>query len=171
MTAQTTSLRSGLPTANRLLLLVGVALSAMLGLAGPVAAGATVQTEAERVAGIARDQAGDRYSFGATGPNEFDCSGLVFFSFREADLLDRIGNKRKTVAGYFKWFNSRGLASKSNPKPGDLVVWGANKHMGIYVGDGMAVSALVNPYGVKVHPVTGYINMNLKAYLHVNLER
>jgi hypothetical protein len=43
--------------------------------------------------------------------------------------------------------------------------------MGIYIGGGMAVSALVNPYGVKVHPVTGYLGMRLKAYLHVNIDR
>jgi hypothetical protein len=35
----------------------------------------------------------------------------------------------------------------------------------------MAVSALVNPYGVSVHPVKGYIGMKVKAYLHVDLER
>ena len=55
--------------------------------------------------------------------------------------------------------------------PGDLIVWGRNKHIGIYLGDGMAISALINPYGVKVHRVTGYIGMRVKAYLHVKLER
>jgi cell wall-associated NlpC family hydrolase len=136
--------------------------------AGPVAA---ATTEARRVVDIAKAQSGDRYSFSAIGPNQFDCSGLVFYAFKEAGLRDRIGDTRRTAAGYYKYFNSRGKADKVNPRLGDLVVWGNNEHMGIYIGDGMAVSALVNPYGVKIHPVKGYLNMSLKAYLHVKLGR
>jgi len=155
---------------SRILLLATLALATTLGTAGPVAAGAT-PSESERVIAIATNQVGDRYAFAATGPNRFDCSGLVTFSFREAGLLDRIGDKRRTVAGYFKWFKSRGMVSKSDPRPGDLVVWGRNKHIGIYLGSGMAVSALVNPHGVKIHKVKGWLNLPFKAYLHVDLER
>jgi cell wall-associated NlpC family hydrolase len=146
-----------------------MALAAVALVAAPVAAGNL--TEAERVVDIATAQSGDRYAFAAVGPSQFDCSGLVFYSFKEAGLRERIGDKRRTVAGYYRYFNSRGKADKVNPRVGDLVVWGRNKHMGIYIGNGMAVSALVNPYGVKVHPVKGYLNMRFKAYLHVNLER
>jgi cell wall-associated NlpC family hydrolase len=152
------------------LLLLTIAFAALLTFAAPVAAAET-QTEAERVIAVAQAQIGDRWVFAAIGPTTFDCSGLVFYSFREAGLRDRIGDKRRTVAGYYRYFNSRGLASRDNPKPGDLVVWGNNKHIGIYIGDGMAISALVNPYGVKIHAVKGYLNMRFKAYLHVNLER
>ena len=157
--------------ALRPLLLMALALVATLATAAPVAASADVQTEAERVLAIASEQLGDRWAFAATGPTEFDCSGFVFYSFKEAGLRDRIGNKRRTVRGYYRWFNRRGLASKTNPRPGDLVVWGRNKHIGIYIGDGKAISALVNPYGVKIHAVKGYLNVRFKAYLHVNLER
>src|SRR5215212_11383322 len=33
---------------------------------------------------IARAQIGDRYAYGAEGPNAFDCSGLVYYSYRRA---------------------------------------------------------------------------------------
>jgi cell wall-associated NlpC family hydrolase len=154
----------------RSLLLVVLALAAALASAAPVSAAETA-TEAERVLAVARNQLGDPWSFAATGPNEFDCSGFVTFVFRETELLDRIGGKRRTVRGFYRWFNSRGLASRRNPRPGDLVVWGRNKHIGIYIGDGKAISALVNPYGVKIHPVKGYLDVRFKAYLHVKLER
>jgi cell wall-associated NlpC family hydrolase len=77
------------------------------------------------------------------------------------------------VAGFLEWFKSQGAnrATRTNRLPGDLIIWGRNKHMGIYLGDGMAISALINPYGVKVHRVTGYIGMRVKTYLHVNIER
>lgn len=137
--------------------------------AAPVSAAET-ETEAERVVRIATAQVGDRYSFAATGPDSFDCSGLVWFSFKEAGLRDRIGDKRRTAAGYYRYFKNLGKADKLNPRVGDLIVWGDNKHIGIYIGDGMAVSALNPRLGIKIHKVT-WINMRVKAYLHVNLER
>jgi cell wall-associated NlpC family hydrolase len=113
---------------------------------------------------------GDRYSFASIGPDQFDCSGLVWFTFKEAGLRDRIGDKRRTAAGYYRYFNNLGKADKLNPQPGDLVVWGNNQHIGVYVGDGMAVSALNERLGVKLHKVS-WLSMRLKAYLHVGLER
>ena len=159
----------GFRAAGRLLLVVALTLVAIAGTAAPAAAGQ--RTELERIISIAKAQVGDRYSFAATGPNSFDCSGFVTYVYREAGLLDRIGSKRRSVASYYDWFARRGRASRSDRQPGDLIVWGRNKHIGIYIGHGYAVSALVNPYGVKVHPVTGYLGMRVKAYLHVKLDR
>jgi cell wall-associated NlpC family hydrolase len=153
----------------RLLIIAALALAAVAGSAAPAAAGE--RTEAERIIAIAKAQVGSRYAYAAAGPNRFDCSGFVTYVYRQAGLIDRVGGTRRTVAGFYEYFNRRDLADRSNPRPGDLIVWGRNKHMGIYIGGGMAVSALVNPYGVKVHPVTGYLGMKLKAYLHVKLER
>ena len=161
---------SRLRAGTRALLVLSLALVCVFGAAAPASANQT-PTELQRVLNVALAQVGDRYSFAAVGPNTFDCSGFVTYAFREAGLIDRIGSKRRSVEGYYRWFANRGLADRLNPKPGDLIVWGRFKHMGIYLGDGMAVSALINPYGVKVHPVTGYIGMRVKAYLHVNLER
>ena len=159
----------GFRGAGRLILISALILGALAGTAAPAAAGN--RTEAQRIISIARAQVGDRYSFAASGPNRFDCSGFVTYVFRQAGLLNRIGSKRRTVASYYDWFARRGQASKTNRKPGDLIVWGRDHHIGIYIGDGMAVSALINPYGVKVHPVTGYLGMKVKAYLHVKLDR
>ena len=127
-------------------------------------------SERDLVRTIARNQIGDRFLLGADGPNRFDCSGLVSFAYSRAGLLDRIGGYRR-AAGYLQWFRERGRVSRYNPRPGDLVVWGRAEHIGIYLGSGKAISALVNPYGVRVHPVKGYINLPFKAYLHVRLDR
>ena len=147
----------------------------VLGVAAPVAADEqpVAQTELQRVVDVAMREVGSRYAFAAVGPSTFDCSGFVTYVYREAGLLDRIGGKRRTVSGFLDWFRAQGYgrASRENRQPGDLIIWGRNKHIGIYLGDGMAISALVNPYGVKVHRVTGYIGMKVKTYLHVRLER
>ena len=163
-------MRARLPF-RRSLLVLSLTLVAVVGLPGPVAADTPPQTELDHIVAIAKDHLGDRWVFAANGPHTFDCSGFVAFVFREAGLLDRIGGKRRTVAAFYKWFNDQGLADKTVGKPGDLIVWGNNKHIGIYLGDGMAISALFNPYGVKVHPVNTWIHMKVKAYLHVDLQR
>jgi cell wall-associated NlpC family hydrolase len=157
----------------RSILLATMAIMAATVLPAPVFADETTPpvSEAQQVIDIATKQLGSKYSFASTGPNTFDCSGLVTFAFRQAGLLDRIGGKRRTVAGYLKYFQSIGKADKEVGQPGDLIIWGNNKHMGIYLGDGMAISTLINPYGVKIHPVLGYIGMKVKAYLHVDLTR
>ena len=51
------------------------------------------------------------------------------------------------------------------------MVWGSNQHIGIYIGDGMAISTLVTKRGVAIHPVKGYIGMNVKGYLRTQLAR
>ena len=159
----------------RFVLVLSLSFVFVLGVAAPVAADEQPppKTELQRVLDIARGEIGAKYSFASAGPNTFDCSGFVTWVYKEAGLLDRIGGKRRTVQGYFDWFKSRNkdLVNKSDPLPGDLVVWGKNQHIGIYAGDGMAISALLNPYGVKAHRVSGYVPIKLTAYLHVDIER
>ena len=150
--------------------LISVALAAVFLLTAPVAAASTPKTDYDAVYKTAHAQLGDQWKFRARGPDKFDCSGLVWYAFHENDLQDRIGGFRG-VAGYFKWFKSRGLVSRSNPQVGDLVVWGANQHIGIYIGNGMAISTLVTKRGVAIHPVKGYLGIRFKAYLHVTMTR
>jgi len=161
-----------LSSARRIALLIGVLIISAIGMPSPAAASTAPQTELQHVLAIARNQIGDRYSFAATGPNSFDCSGFVYFAYKQAGLLDRIGGARRTVAGYHNWFNNHGTVthSLSTARPGDLLIWGTNHHTGIYLGNGYAISALVNPWGVTKHRV-GWINMRLTAVLHVKLQR
>jgi cell wall-associated NlpC family hydrolase len=159
-------------SARRMALLVTVLIVSAISLPSPVAAATAPQTEAQKLLSVARNQLGDRYSWAATGPSSFDCSGLVYFVFKQAGLLDRIGGTRRTVAGYHNWFNNHGTVTRSitTAKPGDVLIWGSNKHMGIYAGNGYAISALVNPWGVTLHRI-GWINLRLTAVLHVKLQR
>ena len=147
-------------------------LAAMLALnTAPVAAAAT-GSQADRVLDVALHQLGDPWKHFAKGPNRFDCVGFVFFAYNQNGLKERIGGYRG-VKSYFSWFKSRGLVTgdMSKAQRGDLIVWGNFKHVGIYLGNGMAVSALVNPYGVSKHKVKGYIGMGVKGYLRVNIDR
>jgi len=106
------------------------------------------------------------YLVGSEGPNLFDCSGLVFRAFSDTGLVNRIGGARLRAAGYMRWFASRGMMTRdeSQAQRGDLVIYHDGSHIGIYLGDGRVISALVNPWGVTVHalhgvslPVTGFL--------------
>ena len=154
----------------RFALLVAVLVGALVINAAPVAAAGG--TEAARVLNVGLNQLGDPWRHYAKGPDKFDCVGFVWFAFNQNGLKERIGGYRG-VKSYFSWFKSRGLVTTdmSKARPGDLIVWGRYKHIGIYLGNGIAVSALVNPYGVSKHKVKGYIGMGVKGFLRVNLER
>ncbi len=140
----------------------------------PTQASGSGRTEAQRIVSIAMHHIGARFQMGAEGPRQFDCSGLIYSVYKEAGLLSRIGGQRRLAAGYYHWFKDRGLASRGNPKVGDLIIWTDNnghiKHSGIYVGTGHAVSALINPWGVKRTHINT-IHARFLAFLHVRLER
>jgi cell wall-associated NlpC family hydrolase len=137
----------------------------------PAAAPAPVQasgTQADKVIYFAKNQLGKPWKYAAIGLSRYDCSGLVYRTFYEKGLLNKIGGSRRTAKGYYTWFKERGLASRYNPRRGDLVVWGYGSHIGIYIGDGKAISTLST--GVKIHGVYA-VTANFTAYLHVNLTR
>jgi cell wall-associated NlpC family hydrolase len=160
------------PRQIRLALLAGLlALTAIaVELPAPTAAHSS---EAARIVAIARSHIGARFRLGATGPRYFDCSGLIYRVYKQAGLLNRIGGARRLAAGYYHWFHNRGLASRHNPRVGDLVIWtehGRIAHSGIYVGSGHVISALINPWGVKRTHI-GTLHARFFAFLHVRLTR
>jgi cell wall-associated NlpC family hydrolase len=165
----------------RLVFLAGLLTLSLLAVEAPgVAAkgrwGGGQRTEAQRIVNHARSHIGRRFRLGTEGPRTFDCSGLVFRVYKEAGLLNRVGGSRRLAAGYYRYFKQRGKASRSNPKVGDLVVWRKNgsrriSHIGIYVGSGRVISALVNPWGVRRTTIRGLRGQRVVAYLHVNVKR
>ena len=155
---------------------VAAVLALAVALVGPGAAPAPASAAtsgAEAVIGAARDYLGHPYQLGAEGPNRFDCSGLIYRMFADAGELPRIGGMRLLARGYLRWFSSRGWFTKdqSEARPGDLVVWDNGEHIGVYLGDGKAISAIVNPYGVRVHELGWINNQKVTQYLLVQWGR
>jgi len=141
----------------------------------PSAAAAANPSQAGAVLNFATSQLHKPFHLGANGLRRYDCSGLVWRAFAEKGLAGSIGGQR-TSRGYYNYFRNHGKVT-SHPQKGDLVVWAhrnhAVSHVGIFYGynrygQAMAVSALTS--GVAIHRVHG-INVPLKAYLHVNIDR
>jgi cell wall-associated NlpC family hydrolase len=85
-----------------------------------------------RAKGIALAQRGDSYGYGATGPNSFDCSGLVQFAYSRAGFP---GMPRTSGAQAGR---TRRIA-KTALRPGDLMFFangGGVYHVGMFVGRG-----------------------------------
>ena len=78
-----------LVSTRNLVLLPLLTLAVLLGLAalGPVSgADAASQQRVSRAANVALQQIGDPYRYGAAGPGAFDCSGLMYYSYRKAGI-------------------------------------------------------------------------------------
>ena len=84
----------------------------------------------ERVALTARRMVGIPYHYGGNDPRGFDCSGLVFYAYREAGVLVARTAREQLRA-------SQPL-DVDQALPGDLVFFRTSKkawHVGIYLGD------------------------------------
>lgn len=85
---------------------------------------------------IAKAQLGKPYIWGATGPDSFDCSGLVDYCYRQAGYTG-FGNVRQTTST----LKQIGVnVSLSQAKPGDVVFFNSG-HVGIYTGEGYTIEA------------------------------
>lgn len=124
-------------------------------------------TQAAQVIAIAKSKLGRPWVYGAAGPSVFDCSGLVIYAFRMAGIARIVGSSHEVSAfALYARFRALGLASHTNGRPGDLVIWGGGTHVGIYLGNGMAISALVN--GVRIHGIRA-LTTPFTAFLHTGI--
>jgi cell wall-associated NlpC family hydrolase len=83
----------------------------------------------ERVAVTARRMVGIPYHYGGNDPRGFDCSGLVFYAYREAGVLVARTSREQLRASQLLDFDQA--------LPGDLVFFRMSKrswHVGIYLG-------------------------------------
>ncbi|MEW1869191.1 C40 family peptidase [Streptomyces caelestis] len=89
---------------------------------------------------------GSPYVWGATGPNAFDCSGLVQAAYRSAG----VSLPRTTYAQ----IDAGRRVPRSELRPGDLVFFYSGiSHVGIYVGDGRMIHAPNPSAPVRVAPL------------------
>ncbi|WP_197228636.1 C40 family peptidase [Bacillus thuringiensis] len=93
---------------------------------------------------LALKQLGKPYVEAGTGPNGFDCSGFIYYVFKN----NGYNIVRTSVAGYW------GMVTKiSDPQPGDLVFLqntykAGPSHLGIYLGNGEYIHAADETTGV-----------------------
>ncbi|WP_229866821.1 C40 family peptidase [Sinomonas cellulolyticus] len=108
--------------------------AAVAPVAAPTAAGSSL-------AGIAYTGIGHPYVWGGTTPAGWDCSGFTQWVYAQAGI---------SIPRVQAWSI---MKPTSTPMPGDLVVQNGGAHVGIYVGNGMMISALNPSQGTLLHAV------------------
>lgn len=102
----------------------------------------------DKIAALAKTKVGCSYVYGATGPNSFDCSGLVYYCYTNCGItgIPRVASDQ---------YNSCTKVSKSALQPGYLVFFNCSgsgvDHVGIYLGNNQFVHAANPSDGVMIN--------------------
>ena len=103
---------------------------------------------------FAEQQLGKPYQWGGTGPDAFDCSGLVMEAYRAAGIDIPRTSQQQWIWGP--------RVSASQVQPGDLVFFaGADGtttspgHVGLVIGHGKMIEAFATGFPIRVAPYTG----------------
>lgn len=100
---------------------------------------------AEGVVGAALSKLGAPYSWGAAGPDAFDCSGLMFWAYQQQGKSIPRTSQAQIAGGT--------PVSRADLQPGDIVgYYPGVTHVGMYIGNGQVVHA--SDYGIPVQVVS-----------------
>lgn len=118
----------------------------------------------EEVAEFALNYVGCRYVRGGQGPRKFDCSGFVYYVYKNFGYSLKPGARNQ-------WSLLDQRVKKSDLLPGDLLFYSNNGrssgifHVGIYIGDGQFVHAANSRKGLIVSDMSEawYANRYLGA--------
>ncbi|MEV5836643.1 NlpC/P60 family protein [Nocardia sp. NPDC052112] len=93
----------------------------------------------------AKTKVGAQYSWGASGPFSFDCSGLVQWAYKQAGIqLPRTSFEQSHVGAPVAF---------EDLQPGDIVVTNGGGHVGLYAGDGKLLNAVQSGQPVSYTPL------------------
>ena len=103
---------------------------------------------------LLEDQVGKPYVWGATGPESFDCSGLVRYVYKNA-----LGKEIPRVS--YDQSNLGQAVDKKDLQVGDLIFFDTMKkgrvsHVGMYIGNNEFIHASNPKNGVKKSKLSGY---------------
>jgi cell wall-associated NlpC family hydrolase len=101
---------------------------------------------AQTALNMAMSKLGAAYKYGASGPNVFDCSGLMLWAYGQAGItLPRTSREQSTFGA---------AVPRDQLQPGDLVFYYSPvSHVGMYVGDGKMIHAPDTGDVVKISPL------------------
>lgn len=103
---------------------------------------------AKKAIDFARSQLGDPYVYGGTGPDGWDCSGLMMKSFAAAGVsIPRVVGPQ---------YGASKPVSLGELKPGDIVFYGDMSHDGLYIGNGKVIHAPRPGKSVEVTGMSGF---------------
>jgi cell wall-associated NlpC family hydrolase len=140
---------------------------------GPAGTGTlTTPTLNTAALGRAKLHIGDDYVWAAAGPDTFDCSGLVLYSYRYPYPYAKYGSLAiKDLPHQSELqFNRARLIPASRALPGDLVFSfdsvGDVYHVAIYVSPGKALAAIDEAHGVNYQTIWNPASVTYGSLTH-----
>lgn len=103
-------------------------------------------TPEQRAVTYVESKVGAPYVWGATGPDTFDCSGLMQWAYEQVGVSIPRTSQAQETAGE--------PVDLDALRPGDLVFFYNGEHVGMYVGDGNVIHAPDAGDHVKSTPVS-----------------
>jgi cell wall-associated NlpC family hydrolase len=100
---------------------------------GAASTGVAASGVGSRAVALASRFLGTPYRYGGSSPRGFDCSGLIQYVYGQ--LGYKLPRTAAAQAGAVK------RVSRSQARPGDLVLFPGGGHIGLYMGDGMMLDA------------------------------
>lgn len=93
-----------------------------------------VNADSSDVVTVARSVIGHPYAWGATGPDRFDCSGLVVWAYAQAGISMPRTSQQQAAGGQ--------PVDRGDLQPGDVIAYYPTaSHVGIYTGGGQVIHA------------------------------
>ncbi len=143
--------------------IVSVATAADIKAPGPIGSKAGLYVRFEQLISAAiGERLGARYSWGATGPGSFDCSGFVWSTFRSAGIDFERASARSL------WERFAAPASAEDFKFGTLVFFSGLAHVGI-VADEHGFYHASRHHGVVYSPFNDYWLSRIDGFRRVPL--
>lgn len=91
------------------------------------------------------------YRLGSTGPDYYDCSGLIWKTMRDIGVFD---GPRFTTSTFRHVAEKQGWKKVGSPVVGAVVLW-AHKHMGVSLGGDTMYSARSPEKGIGTSTISG----------------
>jgi len=109
--------------------------------------GSPVREPRAGIVDVAKRYLGRPYSWGASGPGSFDCSGFTMFVYAQVGVSLPHSSRAQIGCGE--------RVGRDDLAPGDLVFFGGSRihHVGIYVGNGQYIHAPHSGDVVRISPM------------------